>query len=284
MTSVTLSRGDTSVEIQLEKEGGENLLVSNFGKPEVNIRENGGTLNPRVQDQWSGLQNFTLAGMVFDYQTSHDLADLIKTADPTPLTLEIPLAEYPDSVTVAPAAGQAGALSLSYPAGRKNMVDVALNLTRVGDVLGSITQEATTPTTSGSGPVQLQIGSTTVDIPTADLSLSRDVGRPNDVVRRQPRTADPRYQVKPKVANDVFTLSFKTLDDIPETLNAITDSIFREQLGRQGVTLDFNGVLGLGAIEAIPTGSSPFRQVHQAGKSWVVNPTLEFTRIFDRSQ
>jgi len=48
--------------------------------------------------------------------------------------------------------------------------------------------------------------------------------------------------------------------------------------------LDFNGVLGLGAIEAIPTGSSPFRQVHQAGKSWVVNPTLEFTRIFDRSQ
>jgi hypothetical protein len=104
------------------------------------------------------------------------------------------------------------------------------------------------------------------------------------VVRRQPQTADPRYQVKPKVANDVFTLSFKTLDDIPETLNAITDSIFREQLGRQGVTLDFNGVLGLGAIEAIPTGSSPFRQVHQAGKSWVVNPTLEFTRIFDRSQ
>ena len=280
MTSVTLSRGSTSIDIQLQKEGGSQLLVSNFGKPEVNIRENGGTLNPRVQDQWSGLQNFTLAGMVFDYQTSHNLADLVKTADPTPLTLEIPLPEYPDSIKVAPAAGQEGALGLSYPAGRKNMVDVTLNLTRVGDVIGSITQAATTPTTSGSGPVQLQIGSTTVDIPTADLSLSRDVGRPNDVVRRQPRTADPRYQVKPKVASDVFTLSFETINDIPETLNAITDSIFREQLGRGGVTLDFNGVLGLGEIQAIPTGSSPFRQVHQAGRPWVVNPTLEFTRIF----
>lgn len=282
MTSVTLSRGSTSIEIQLEKEGGEQLLASTFGKPEVNIRENGGTLNPRVLDNWSGVQNFTLAGMVFDYQTSHDLADLVKTASLDPLTVDIPLPEYPDSVTVAPAAGQAGALSLSYPAGRKNMVDVALNLTRVGDVVGSITQEATTPTATGSGPVQLSVGSTTVDIPTADLSLGRDVGRPNDVVRRQPGTADPRYQVKPKVTSDVFTLSFETIEDIPETLNAITDSIFREQLGRRGVTLDFNGVLGLGAIEAIPTGSSPFRQVHQAGQPWVVNPTLEFRRIYSQ--
>jgi len=38
------------------------------------------------------------------------------------------------------------------------------------------------------------------------------------------------------------------------------------------VTVDFNGKLGLGEIEAIPTGSSPFRQVHQAGR--------EFRRIF----
>jgi hypothetical protein len=281
MASVTLSRGSTSIDIPLVEESGEQLLSTTFGKPEVQVRESGGTINPRVIDQWSGLESFTLVGKLFDYQTSHDLADLVKTASTDPLELSIPLDEYPDTVTVAPAAGQDSALGLSYPAGRKNMVDVALNLTRVGDVLGSITQEATTPTTTGTGPVQLSVGSTTVDIPTADLSLARDVGRPNDVVRRQPQTADPRYQVKPKVANDVFTLSFETLEDIPETLNAITDSIFREQLGRQGVTLDFNGVLGLGEIQAIPTGSSPFRQVHQAGRPWVVNPTLEFTRIFD---
>jgi hypothetical protein len=89
--------------------------------------------------------------------------------------------------------------------------------------------------------------------------------------------------VKSKVAADVFTLSFETLQEIPQKMNTIVDGIFRQQLGRRGVTLNFNGVLGLGAIRAIPIGSSPFRQVRQAGRQSVVNPTLEFRRIFDQS-
>lgn len=284
MAVVTLSRGNTSVDVQLVEEGGEQLLSTSFGKPEVNIRETGGTINPRIMDQWSGLESFTMVGKLFEYQTSHDLADLVKAASTDPLELAIPNPAYPDSVTVAPAAGQDSALSLSYPAGRTNLVDVDLNLTRVGDVVGVGSQEATTPTASGTGPVQLLIGSTTIDLPTADLSLERTLGRPNDAVRRIPQQADPRYEVKAKTTSDVFTFAFETLTDIPATLNAITDSIFREQLGRSGVTIDFNGVLGLGQIEAIPTGSSPFRQVHQAGRDWVTNPTLEFRRIYDASQ
>jgi hypothetical protein len=57
--------------------------------------------------------------------------------------------------------------------------------------------------------------------------------------------------------------------------------VFRSQLGREGVTVDFNGILGLGEIQAIPVGSGPFRQVHQSGQDWVISPTLEFRRIFD---
>jgi len=281
MVSVTLSRGGTSIDIQLVEEGGEQLLSTTFGKPEVNVRESGGTLNPRVQDQWSGVENYQLVGRVFDYQTSHDLADLIKSAKSDPLELAIPLAEYPDSVTVAPGAGQEGALSLSFPAGKKNSVDVDLSLTRVGDVFGSFTQQATTPTDTGNGPVQLSVGGTTVDLPTADLSLERTVGRPNDVVRRQPQQSDPRYEVKPKVTNDVFSLSFQTVQNIPSTLNTLTDNIFRSRLGRTGLTLKFNGVIGLGDIQCIPVGSGPFRQVHQSGKGWVLNPVLELRRIYN---
>ena len=81
------------------------------------------------------------------------------------------------------------------------------------------------------------------------------------------------------MTNDVFSLSFQTVSNIPTTLNKLTDNIFKQRLGREGVTLDFNGVLGLGAIECIPTGSSPFRQVHQSGKGWVINPVLELRRI-----
>jgi len=163
------------------------------------------------------------------------------------------------------------------------MVDVNLSLTRVGEANAAQEQQASTPTATGTGPVQVTAGGTTVDLPTADFSLERTVGRPNDVVRRQPSTSDPRYVAKAKVTSDVFTFSFETIRDIPETLNAITDSIFRSRLGRTGVSVNFNGMLGLGEIQAIPVGSSPFRQVHQAGKGWVTSPVLEFRRILSQS-
>lgn len=280
MVSVTLSRGTTSIDIPLVEESGEQLLSTSFGKPEVNVRESGGTILPRVQDQWSALENYALVGKLFGYQKAHNLADLIQSASGTPLELSIPNPAYPDTVTVAPGAGQEGALGLSFPAGRKNLVDVDLSLTRVGDVFAANEQQATTPTATGTGPVEVTASGTTVTLPSADLSLERSVGRPNDVVRRQPQTSDPRYEVKAKVTNDVFTFAFETLENIPSTLNALTDNIFRTRLGRQGVTINFNGLLGLGSIEAIPVGSAPFRQVHQAGRGWVTTPVLEFRRIY----
>ena len=283
MAVATLTRGSTSIDIRLEEEGGEQLLSTSFGKPEIQTRDNGGTLNPRTQDQFSSIENYELRGKLFDYQTAHGLADLIKSASGDALELSIPNDAYPDTVQVAPGAGQEAALGVEFPAGRRDLVNVSLSLTRVGQTFAANEQQATTPTASGGGPVEVTIGSTTVEIPSADLSLEREVGRPNDVVRRQPRTSDPRYEVKAKVANDVFTLAFETVENIPATLNALTDNIFRSRLGRRGVTLDFNGLLGLGAIEAVPVGSSPFRQVHQAGRGWVTVPVLEFRRVLDTS-
>jgi len=151
MSSVTLSRGSDSVDIQLNAEGGTPLLSTTFGKPSVQVRESGGVQNPRVNDRWSGLESYTLQGKLYDYATSHELADLVKSGSTTPLELSIGLDEYPDTVTVAPAAGQDSALSLNYPAGKRDNVDVSLNLTRVGDVVGIGDQPATTPTTTPCG-------------------------------------------------------------------------------------------------------------------------------------
>lgn len=282
MAVVTLTRGNTSVEIELVEEGGEQLLATSFGKPNTDIRERGGTLNPRTLDAWSALENYELRGKLYDYGTSHDLADVIKTASGDPLTLSIPSPIYPDTVTVAPGAGQEGALGLSYPDGRKDLVDVALSLTRVDPdgVNAANTQSAQTPRATGSGPIELTVGGKTVQLPTAGLSVERSVGRPNDVIRRQTQSADPRYEVKAKVAADTFTFAFETVSQIKSTLNALTSNIFREQLGRTGVRVNFNGALGIGEIEAMPVGSAPFRQVHQAGRGWVSVPTLEFRRVY----
>lgn len=283
MAVATLSRGGTSIDIQLVEEGGTQLVSASFGKPELQVRESGGTLSPRITDNWSGLQNFTLVGKLFDYATSHNLADLIKSASLDPLELSLPSAVYDDPITVAPAAGQEGALTLSYPAGRKDLVDVSLSLTRVDpdSIRGVGDQPATTPTTAGTGPVEVRVNGTTVELPTADLSVERSVGRPNDAVRRVPQQADPRYEVKRKVTNDTFTFSFETLENIPATLNALTDNIFRAQLNRTAPTVDFNGVFGLGEFTAVPTGSAPFRQVHTSGQQWVTTPSFEFRRTYE---
>ena len=136
MAVATLARGNDSIEIPLQEEGGEILVSSSFGKNEVDIRRSGGTLDPRTNDRWSGLQNFEIAGKLFDYETSHDLADLIKSASTDPLELTIPSDLYEDDITVCPSAGSDSALGLSYPAGRRNIVDVSLTLTRVGQVQG----------------------------------------------------------------------------------------------------------------------------------------------------
>ncbi len=281
MADVTLTRGNISISFPLVEEGGQILAARTFGKPEVNVRKSGGTLNPRVNDRWSGIESLNLVGKIFEPATAHNLADVIKSASTEPLEVAVPAPEYPDTMRVAPAAGQAGALTLEFPAGRKNLIDVDLKLTRVGTVRGVGGQQASTPLSSGDGPVVVKAGRERIEIPTADLSLSRSVGRPNDAVRRTPAGADPRYQVKRKVAADTFTLSFETVDAIPQTLNKIVSSVFRSKLNRRGVVVDFNGLLDLGAIRAIPIGSSPFREVRQAGRKTVINPTLEFRRIFD---
>ena len=280
MAVATLTRGNDSIEIPLQEEGGEILVAASFGKPNLNIRPSGGTLDPGALDNWSGLQNFEIAGKLFDYETSHALSDMIKSASGDPIQLDIPSDVYDNNISVVPSAGSDSALGLNYPAGRRNIVDVSLTLTRVGNTQAGNEVQAETPRSSGNGPVQIVVGSSVIDLPTADLSLERTIGRPNDVVRRNSAQMDPDYTAKAKPTSDVFTFAFQTVDNVPETLNAISENIFREQLGRGGVTIDFNGVLGLGAIEAIPVGSSPFRQVHQAGRGWTTVPVLDFRRVF----
>jgi hypothetical protein len=282
MVDVTLTRGPISLSFPLVEEGGQILAARSFGKPEVNVRASGGTLNPRVNDRWSGVESLNIVGKIFEPANAHNLADMIKSAKTDPLEVSIPAPEYPDNLRVAPAAGQAGALTLDFPAGRKGLIDVDLSLTRVGNIRGIGGQDALTPLASGDGPVVIRVGNEEIALPTADLSLSRSVGRPNDVVRRSSEGADPRYQVKNKVTADTFTLSFETVTDIPQVLGDLTDAIFRQRLGRRGLAVDFQGLAGLGEIRAIPIGSSPFRQVRQAGRKTATVPTLEFRRIFDR--
>jgi hypothetical protein len=282
MASVTLSRDTTSISIPLLEEGGTALFSTDFGKPFANVRDTGGSIDPRIEDRWSAQINHTLVGRFASssaYSDAIALADLIKQDNNgNDLELSTPFSEYPDPMTVAPQAGNQQALSLTYPAGYTNYVSVDLGLTEISESLGSPNRSISTPTTSGTGPIELQAGGNTVPIE-VDVEVTRTVGRPNDSATKTKNDLG-RYIYKHKVASDQFSLSFELTENTITNLQTIANDIFKQELGRDGITLDFNGLYGLGAFSVMPTGSAPVRYQRLAGRTGQVSlPTLEFRVI-----
>lgn len=278
--TATLERGATSVTIPLLVESGGTPITSDVGKPNLSLWESG-VLNPRFNDQWSGLEQISIQGQYLsdaDYSTAIDLADLVKSCSGgDPLTLSTTLPTWPDEMEVAPAAQQDAALSLSYNSGERGIVTVSLSLTRVSNTQGSVAQQATTPAASGTGPIQLSGGTTTIDL-TTDVSVTRSVGRPNSVVKRS-MDAYPRYIDKPKAATDTFELSAVYTDNnVTQLLDA--KDLIAQRLGRSPLTLDFNGLFGLGAFDVAPDGSQAFRHASPAGFEGVSRvPTIQLRRV-----
>jgi hypothetical protein len=283
MASVTLSRASTSIDIPLIEEGGTALFSTDFGKPFATVRDSGGSVDPRVQDNWSAQINHTLAGRFTSgsaYQDAIALADLVK-ADNNGNDLElssIPFSEYPDPMLVAPQAGNEQALTITYPPGYSEYVELQLGLTEISTSLGSPDRDTATPTASGTGPIELSAGGNTVPI-TAGVQVERSIGRPNDSATRSQDDLG-RYIYKHKVAHDSFSLSFELTENTIANLQVIADDIFKQQLGRDGMTLNFNGVYGLGEFDVLPTGSAPVRYQRLAGRTGQVSlPTLNFRVI-----
>jgi hypothetical protein len=279
--NVTLTNGVDSVDIPLLDTGGTPLFVATFGKPHQSVKGRGGTLDPRVFDRESGLVNYNLIGRLFDYDDAITLADLIKSFNPqNPLRLQNPLPEHPDETLVVPAAGNDSALTLEYPFGYKDYVNVQLVLTRVDEVRGTGQVLSDTPTSSGQGPVQIVTENRRLDI-SENLSVVHTVGRPNDVTRKTPVSQDPKVTMKRKVTHDAFEIAFELTDDGVSFMSKFTNDVFRQQYGRRGIGLDFNGVFGLGAFPVAPVGTQPLREIRSAGEQEViVVPSLDLRVIY----
>lgn len=286
MAEATLERGNTSVSLPLLSDSsGTPLVVRSIGKPNLNIQETG-AINPRFNDFWSGLEQYTLTGR-FDgpnaYSDAITLCDLIKShPDGSPITLNIDMPDYDSDMSVVPGAGQDGALSVVYNPGWRNYVEVDLSLTRVSGTAGEADQPANTPTANGGGAITLSDGVDTVEL-TSDIEVTRSVGRPQDVVRRTTASRDPNHIAKYKTASDTFELSFEFTEGTVTETNKVVN-MFRRQLGRNSLTLDFQGLYGLGAFDVIPDGSEAVRHNRQAGyKSSGLVPSVTLRRVFDQT-
>jgi hypothetical protein len=286
--TITHNGLNQSVTFPVMEESGTPLFSVDIGKPQLSTYESG-ELNPRFNDTRSGLENYTITTQLRGASAYNDaiaLADIIKSSQNGNNTLEFSLSgtdiptAYPTSATtVAPAAEQSQALQLTYAPGRRNVVDVQLTLTRVGDVNGQEVQAATTPTANGSGPVKLTNGNDSV-VMDKDIVVTRTVGRPNTSIRtspkQQPRLTDPR-----KSANDAFDIEFQLTNNAQSKVVKLGRDIIQPQLGKTPLTLDFQGLFGMGAFNVIPTGSQALRYQRIAGQKSIENtPTLSLRRTF----
>lgn len=283
MVDATLSRDGTSVDIPLvDSSSGTPLISKDLGKPNLDLQETG-DINPRHIDQWSGNEQYTLLGRFTGsnaYQDARTLFSLIKSnSNGNDLTLDIPLSDFDDQIIVAPAATQDESLSMSFVPGHKDWVEVDLATTRVSQTLGGADQPANIPTAAGSGPIQISDGSTTVDL-VNDIEVSWACGRPNSSIRRRPTGKYPRYYDKHKTSAESFELSCRFTDSAVSMTNDIV-GMFGQQLGRQSLTLDFNGVYGLGEFNVIPDGSQALRHTRESGrKGTTMIPTVNLRRVY----
>lgn len=282
MVDATIERGGTSVTLPLVAEGGGTPLVSHdIGKPEAQPSGGNGVINPRWSDRWSRVETYTLTGQLTGASAHDDaitLADLIKShSGGTPLTLNIGLSEFDNDISTIPAANQEGALELEYAPGTTDRVSVSLSLTRISELAATGSQDATTPTASGSGPIQLTDGTTTVDL-TAETVVSRSVGRPKSVVRRSTQEYHNATD-KRKAAFDGFELAFELRPDAVTKVDNLL-SIVRPDRGRGAITLDFQGEYGMGAFDVVIAGSGAVRTVRPSGEAdTVIVPDFTLRRV-----
>ena len=278
-----------SLTFPVMEESGSPLFSVDIGKPELNIYENG-ELQPRFLDTRSLIENYSITSQLTGqnaYSNAIQLADIIKsrTGDNGTLTVELNGTNIPDAyptspTVVAPAAEQERAVEFTYSPGRKNVVDVEAQFTRIGNVNGNANQAATTPTATGNGPITISGGGTTVEL-FEDIAITRTVGRPNSTIRGTTRTY-PNYTDHRKTAYDAFDIAFQLYENGPAKVVNIARDILGAPLGRDSLTLDFQGLFGLGSFNVIPDGSQAFRYQRIAGQKDIENaPTLTLRRVID---
>lgn len=282
MAIAYLSQNGNAVELPLLSEGGDILMAADLGKPELNVHNTGGTAFPRIMDQWSGMKQMNLIGVLKGsdaYDRANDLVELIHSdGGGEPMILDIPALDELDSdLRVAPSAEQDRALNLSYQPGEKDRVEFDLGLTRVDQVLGGYDRVVDTPRATGSGPVTLSGLGNTIEL-VSDIVVDRYAGRPNDVIRGTTNPL-PNYIVKRKIVNDEFEISLLFSSDAVAQTRELAD-LFSNQLGRQSLTLDFNGLYGLGEFNVMPSGSQALRHIRESGQEGVtIIPQISLQRV-----
>lgn len=112
-----------------------------------------------------------------------------------------------------------------------------------------------------------------------DVVVERSVGRPNDSEQKRVNTPQPAYTYKRGNAFDGFEIGFQNLTNPVDVTTDLYD-LFSSPLGTTPLTLNFDGIYGLGEFSVVPDGSGALRHIRAAGEKGVVQyPVLSLRRV-----
>lgn len=139
MATAVISRGTTSVDVEIWGEGGDLLIGRDIGNPEARIAPVA-RVDPRASDHKSATDTITLVGILEGasaYDDARTLAeDLIKPhSDGTALQLDLTAVPGFDTVFDV-GVPSARALEVDYRPGVRNRVDVQLTVPVVDNTIG----------------------------------------------------------------------------------------------------------------------------------------------------
>ncbi|MDX1746343.1 MAG: hypothetical protein R3324_10430, partial [Halobacteriales archaeon] len=231
-------------------------VARDVGKPEGSLYRTGGDA-PRFTDNRAGLELFTVVGQLTGsgaYADARTLAeDIVRPhSGGTNATLDLSDVVGLGIYDVA-FIGEAP-VRLGYERGQGEWVSVQLTAARVDNTIGGSTLGDAGSAGSGSGPVTLARGSGSALTLADNLEMERAVGRPATQLRYDADSL-PYAVDRLRAYSDVFTLSGLWRTSAGATQATLVDAILKPRLGYGTLTLDFNGMYGLGSYSVAPVGS-----------------------------
>jgi len=130
--------------------------------------------------------------------------------------------------------------------------------------------------------VQLTDGTNTVDLE-RELAVDWGLGQPNYTTRPVPSNDLPYVLQKNKAAFEEFRLNWEYTESAASKINTLVNDLIGPPLERGSLTLNFNGIYGLGSFDVAPPGSSPLRHQRRAAETGVaVVPSLRLRRVLSQ--
>lgn len=255
---------------EVYERAGSLMVARDAGKPQGKLYRTSAQA-PTFSDHRAPLEGYTIVGQLVGegaYEDARVLAEDIVRPAAGGASATLDLSDV--SGLGAKQVGFVGdrALSLGYPSNQGEWVSLQLTAVVVDNTIGGTTQGPGGVGDTGTGPVVISRDGASLSL-AKNIDMERQVGRPETTTRHDGDN-DPYMVDRPRAFSDVFELSATWNVDAAAKQNQLVEQIVKPPLGFGSMTLNFNGLYGLGTYTVAPVDSRATRVSWSAGEQGMV--------------